>query len=50
EQWEFDEHGLMRRREASINDIAIAEKDRRFHWPAPGPRPADVPGLGDSPF
>ena len=50
EQWEFDEHGLMRRREASINDIAIAEKDRRFHWPAPGPRPADVPGLGESPF
>ena len=47
EQWEFDEHGLMRRREASINDIAIAEKDRRFHWAAPGPRPADVPGLGD---
>jgi nuclear transport factor 2 (NTF2) superfamily protein len=50
EQWEFDAHGLMRRREASINDIAISEKDRRFHWPAPGPRPADVPGLGDSPF
>jgi nuclear transport factor 2 (NTF2) superfamily protein len=50
EQWEFDEHGLMRRREASINDVAIAEKDRRFHWPAPGPRPADVPGLGESPF
>ncbi len=24
EQWEFDEHGLMKRREASINDIAIA--------------------------
>ncbi len=50
EQWEFDEHGLMRRREASINDIAIAEKDRRFHWTAPGPRPADVPGLGTDPF
>jgi nuclear transport factor 2 (NTF2) superfamily protein len=50
EQWEFDEHGLMRRREASINDIEIAVKDRRFHWPAPGPRPADVPGLGASPF
>ena len=50
EQWEFDEHGLMRRREASINDIEIAEKDRRFHWAAPGPRPADVPGLGESPF
>ena len=50
EQWEFDEHGLMRRREASINDITIAEEHRRFHWLAPGPRPADVPGLGDDPF
>ena len=50
EQWEFDEHGLMRRREASINDVAIAEADRRFRWTAPGPRPADVPGLGESPF
>jgi nuclear transport factor 2 (NTF2) superfamily protein len=50
EQWVFDEHGLMRRREASINDVAIAEKDRRFHWAAPGPRPADVAGLGESPF
>jgi len=50
EQWEFDEHGLMRRREASINDILIDEKDRRFHWTAPGPRPTDVPGLGPDPF
>jgi len=50
EQWEFDEHGLMRRREASINDVAIAEQDRRFRWAVPGPRPADMPGLGDSPF
>ena len=50
EQWEFDEHGLMRRREASINDIAIVETDRRFHWAAPGPRPAEVPGLGTDPF
>jgi nuclear transport factor 2 (NTF2) superfamily protein len=40
----------MRRREASINDIAIAEKDRRFRWAAPGPRPADVAGLGESAF
>ena len=40
----------MRRREASINDIEIAEKDRRFRWPAPGPRPTDAPGLSDSPF
>jgi uncharacterized protein len=50
EQWEFDAQGLMQRREASINDTAIAEADRRFHWAAPGPRPADVPGLSDSPF
>lgn len=33
EQWEFDERGLMRRREASINDVAIAETDRKFRWP-----------------
>ena len=45
EQWEFDEHGLMRRREASINDVPIREADRKFLWPAPGPRPADHPGL-----
>ena len=30
EQWEFDQHGLMRRREASINDVAIAASERRF--------------------
>ena len=39
ELWEFDESGLMRRREASINDLAIEEQDRKFHWAAPGPRP-----------
>lgn len=50
EQWEFDDDGLMRRREASINDVAISESDRRFHWPAPGPRPDDVPGLAAEPF
>ncbi len=44
ELWEFDEHGLMRRREASINDVPIADDARRFHWPL-GPRPADHPGL-----
>jgi uncharacterized protein len=44
EQWEFDGDGLMRRREASINDVPILEKDRKFHWPL-GPRPADHPGL-----
>ncbi|WP_375454767.1 DUF1348 family protein [uncultured Methylobacterium sp.] len=46
EQWEFTETGLMRRREASINDVAIAESERRFHWPH-GPRPAGHPGLSD---
>ena len=45
ELWEFDDRGLMRRREASINDRPIAEADRKFFWPAPGPRPADHPGL-----
>lgn len=50
ENWEFDAEGLMSRREASINDIAIAADDRRFHWIAPGPRPDDVPGLDTRPF
>ena len=49
ENWEFDEDGLMRRREASINDKPITEKERRFFWPAPGPRPEDHPGLINSP-
>lgn len=30
ENWEFDENGLMRKRFASINDLAIEEKDRKF--------------------
>ncbi len=47
ELWEFDDHGLMRRREASINDVAISETERTFFWPAPGPRPADHPGIPD---
>ena len=46
EQWEFDENGLMRRREASINDVPIAAADRKFLWPA-GPRPAEHPGLSE---
>jgi nuclear transport factor 2 (NTF2) superfamily protein len=45
ELWEFEERGLMRRREASINDVPIVETERRFFWPAPGPRPADHPGI-----
>ncbi len=35
ENWEFDEHGLMRRREASINDVAIDESERRIFGPRP---------------
>ena len=46
EQWEFDEAGLMRRREASINDVPIREQDRKFTWPL-GARPQDFPGLSD---
>jgi uncharacterized protein len=45
EQWEFDEQGLMRRREASINDIAIDENERQFFWDAPGARPEAHGGL-----
>jgi nuclear transport factor 2 (NTF2) superfamily protein len=40
ELWEFDERGLMRRREASIDDVAITEADRRIH----GSRPDDERG------
>ncbi len=35
EQWEFDAQGYMRRREASINDVAIDEGDRRIFGPRP---------------
>jgi nuclear transport factor 2 (NTF2) superfamily protein len=35
ELWEFDEHGLMTRREASINDVRIEAGERRIHGPRP---------------
>jgi uncharacterized protein len=47
ENWLFDDHGLMARRHASINDIAIDESERKFHWDPSGPRPLDHPGLTD---
>jgi nuclear transport factor 2 (NTF2) superfamily protein len=46
ENWEFNEHGLMQRRFASINDLPIKAEDRLFHWPL-GRRPDDHPGLSD---
>jgi len=46
ENWEFDEHGLMRRRYASINDLPIKESDRKYHWSL-GRRPDEHPGLSD---
>lgn len=47
ENWEFTPAGLMQRRLASINDLPIAEAERKFRWDRPGPRPADHPGLSD---
>ncbi len=46
ENWEFDEHGFMQRRIASINDLLIRQGDRKYHWPL-GRRPDDHPSLSD---
>ena len=46
ENWEFDEHGLMQRRMASINDLPIAESARLYHW-ALGRRPDDHRSLSE---
>ena len=46
ENWEFDARGLMTPRFASINDLPIKERDRKFLWPL-GRRPDDHPGLPD---
>jgi nuclear transport factor 2 (NTF2) superfamily protein len=40
ENWQFDANGLMELRYASINDLAIIEAERKFHWPL-GRRPDD---------
>jgi nuclear transport factor 2 (NTF2) superfamily protein len=46
ENWEFNEHGLMTRRFASINDLPIREADRLMRW-ALGRRPDGHPGLSE---
>ena len=49
QNWEFNADGLMQRRIASINDLPIAAKERKYHWPL-GPRPDDHPSLSDLGF
>jgi len=49
ENWEFHQQGLMTARHASINDLPIQEKDRKYHWPL-GPRPLDHPALSSFGF
>jgi len=46
ENWLFDAEGYMAERHASINDVAITERERLFRWPQ-GVRPAGHPGLID---
>ncbi len=46
ELWEFNTNGLMTARHASINDLAISDAQRLFHWPQ-GRRPDDHPGLSE---
>jgi uncharacterized protein len=49
ENWAFDAQGLMHTRHASINDVAIAQTERLFHWPREGAgrRPDEHPSLSD---
>ena len=46
ENWAFGSLGLMQRRYASINDLPIAQSERKFHWPQ-GRRPDDHPELSE---
>ena len=47
ENWHFDANGLMKQRFACINDLPIAQTDRKMRWDRGGPAPADHPGLSD---
>lgn len=49
ENWQFDVHGLMEQRFASINEHPIAEDQRLLRWPS-GQRPDDHPGLSELGF
>jgi hypothetical protein len=46
ENWEFDAHGLMQVRIASINDLPISDSERKYHWSL-GRRPDAHAGLSD---
>ena len=46
ENWEFNAHGFMTQRFASINDLPIKVAERKFHWPL-GRRPDEHPGLSE---
>lgn len=47
ENWEFNPQGLMQKRHASINDLAISENERLFHWEFKTVRPDDYASLSD---
>lgn len=47
ENWEFNTQGLMQRRIASINDLAITENERLFHWEFKTARPDDYASLSE---
>jgi nuclear transport factor 2 (NTF2) superfamily protein len=47
ENWLFAADGLMAERHASINDVAIEESERKFHWDRSGPRPVEHLGLSE---
>ncbi|MCK5831936.1 MAG: nuclear transport factor 2 family protein [Methylococcales bacterium] len=46
ENWEFTESGLMKSRIASINDLAIKDSERKYHWSL-GVRPEEHPSLSE---
>ena len=47
ENWAFNDQGLMQKRHASINDLAILESERLFRWEFKTPRPDDYASLSD---